>query len=241
MKKIVCENYEEMSTRAAEIIAEQIKNKPASVLGFATGSTPVGTYEALRKMHEDGEVDFSKVVTFNLDEYYPIKQDNEQSYYWFMQENLFKHVNVLPENVYIPDGEASDPVAECADYDEKMESFGGTDLQVLGIGRNGHVGFNEPADALPLQTNVIDLSQDTIEANSRFFESAEDVPKQALTMGMGGIFGSKHILLLISGEGKAAITKELFSGMVSCQVPASLLNLHPNVTVILDKEAASQL
>ena len=241
MKKIICDSYEEMSAKAAEIVAEQIQRKPNSVLGFATGSTPIGTYENLCKMSKDGKVDFSEVITFNLDEYYPIPRDNSQSYYYFMQGNLFSRVDLLPENINIPNGECDDPIKECADYDEKLASLGGTDLQILGIGRNGHIGFNEPADKLPLATNVIDLTQDTIDANSRFFESAEDVPRQALTMGMGGIFSSKHILLLISGEGKAEITKELFSGSVSCKVPASLLNLHPNVTVILDKEAASLL
>jgi len=241
MKKIICKDYEAMSVKAAEIIAEQIKVKPESVLGFATGSTPIGTYEALRKMNAEGSVDFSKVTTFNLDEYYPIKRDNEQSYYYFMYENLFSHVNVLPENVHIPNGETSDPVKECADYDNKLRGVGGTDLQILGIGRNGHIGFNEPAERLPLATNVVDLTEDTIEANARFFDRPEDVPRQALTMGMGEIFESGHVLLLINGEGKAAIVKELFSGAVSTKVPASLLNLHHNVTVIMDEEAASLL
>jgi len=241
MRKIICKDYAEMSAKAAEIIAQQIKNKPESVLGFATGSTPVGTYEALRKMHAEGQIDFAKVVTFNLDEYYPIKRDNAQSYYHFMQENLFSHVNVLPENVNIPNGETDDPDKECADFDSKLEGMGGTDLQILGIGRNGHIGFNEPDDDLPLMTRLVDLTQDTIDANARFFEKAEDVPEQAITMGVGGIFNSKHILLLINGEGKAAITKELFSGLVSTEVPASLLNLHHNVTVIMDESAASLL
>ena len=241
MKKIVCKDYAEMSEKAAELIVEQIKNKPDSVLGFATGSTPVGTYEILRKMYAEGEVDFSGVTTFNLDEYYPIKRDDETSYYRFMQENLFEHVNILPENINIPNGETTNPSEECADYDKKLESMGGTDLQILGIGRNGHIGFNEPDEELPLATRVVDLTRDTIEANARFFDNEEDVPEQALTMGVGGIFNSRHILLLISGESKAAIAKEVFSGLVSTEVPASLLNLHHNVTVILDEEAAALL
>jgi glucosamine-6-phosphate deaminase len=241
MKKIICKDYAEMSEQAAVIIATQIKNKPESVLGLPTGSTPIGTYNILRKMYDEGEVDFSKVMTFNLDEYYPLARDNSQSYHYYMKENLFGHVNILPDNVNIPNGEAEDPTQECVAYEEKLADVGGTDLQVLGIGRNGHIGFNEPDGELPLATRLVDLTPDTIDANARFFDNEEDVPKQALTMGVGGIFNSKHIVLLISGEGKAEITKELFSGEVSTQNPASLLNLHNNVTVIMDEEAASML
>jgi glucosamine-6-phosphate deaminase len=241
MRKIVCANYDEMSMAAATLVAEQLTRKPNSVLGLPTGSTPLGTYKRLRELCAEGEVDFSGVTTFNLDEYYPIKRSNSQSYYYFMYENLFKHVNILPENVNIPNGECADPAKECAAYDAKIAALGGIDLQLLGIGGNGHIGFNEPSDSLPLATNRVDLTPETIEANSRFFASADEVPKQALTTGMGGIFGAKRILLLINGVSKAQAVKDLFSGVVSAKFPASLLHLHGDVTVLLDKDAASLL
>lgn len=238
MERIVCADYKEMSAVAAYIIAEQIRGKRDSVIGFATGFTPIGTYERLRELYSCGYVDFSGVTSFNLDEYYPIKRDNKQSYFYFMRENLFRHVNIRPENINIPNGECSDPEKECADYDKKLKSLGGTDLQILGIGNNGHIGFNEPADELPLAANLVELTEDTVKANSRFFESVPDVPTRAITMGMNGIFSSKHILLLISGEKKAKAAKKLFSEGLTTRFPASLLNLHPNVTVITDKGAA---
>jgi glucosamine-6-phosphate deaminase len=238
LKKIVCGDYEEMSLAAAAVIAEQLRAKPDSVIGFATGSTPVGTYKKLIEMYKNGEVDFSEAVGFNLDEYYPIKRDNCQSYYYFMKENLFGHINI--KSINIPDGECADPVKECADYDEKLRQAGGTDLQILGIGNNGHIAFIEPAEQLPLATGLVELAEDTVEANSRFFEKAEDVPRQALSMGLRGIFNSKHILLLISGKNKAEIAKKLFDKTLTTAIPASLLNLHPNVTVIMDSDAAGE-
>ncbi|MCL2072189.1 MAG: glucosamine-6-phosphate deaminase [Oscillospiraceae bacterium] len=230
MKKVICKSYEEMSALAAFTIALQIQSKPDSVIGFATGSTPVGTYKRLIEM----EVDFSKVTAFNLDEYYPIKRDNPQSYCYFMKEKLFSHINIPVGNINIPDGECDEPVKECADYDAKLERLGGTDLQILGIGKNGHIAFVEPAENLPLATGLVDLTDDTIKANSRFFDKPGDVPRQAISMGLRGIFNSRHILLLISGQGKAEVAKKLFAGELSTNVPASLLNLHPNVTVITD-------
>ncbi|MCL2634616.1 MAG: glucosamine-6-phosphate deaminase [Oscillospiraceae bacterium] len=238
MKKIICETYEEMSAVAAFTIAVQVQVKADSVIGFATGSTPLGTYKKLRELYASKFVSFSAITAFNLDEYYPIKRDNPQSYYYFMWENLFRHVDIKPPQINIPDGSAVDPEMECADYDAKLMAAGGTDLQILGIGNNGHIGFNEPNEKLELMTNLVKLAPDTIEANSRFFDNISDVPAQAITMGMGGIFNSKHILLLINGEGKAEITKKIFDGTVTATVPASLLNLHPNVTVIMDKQAA---
>jgi glucosamine-6-phosphate deaminase len=238
MKRIICKSYEEMSAAAALIIATQVQNKPDSILGLATGSTPVGTYKRLAELYNDGFVDFSGVTTFNLDEYYPIKRDNSQSYYYFMNENLFRHVNIPVGCINIPNGECASPEIECADYDKRLTKAGGTDIQVLGIGNNGHIAFIEPGETLPLSTGVVNLTQDTIQANARFFDKADDVPKQALSMGLGGIFNSKHILLLISGKAKAAIAKKLFDGTVTTQIPATLLNLHPNVTVIMDSEAA---
>jgi glucosamine-6-phosphate deaminase len=239
MKKIICKTYEEMSAVAAFTVALQVQTKPSSVLGLATGSTPVGTYRRLAELYADKFVDFSKVTTFNLDEYYPLNRDNPQSYFYFMKENLFKFINIPADNINIPDGQCTDPAAECKAYDSRLAEYGGTDLQILGIGNNGHIAFIEPGEQLPQSTQVVNLAADTIEANSRFFDNADAVPKQALSMGLSGIFGSKHILLLISGKGKAAIAKKLFNGTVTTQIPASLLNLHPNVTVIMDSDAAS--
>ena len=238
MNKIICADYKELSMTAASIVAEQINRKGDSVLGFATGSTPIGTYERLRELYAEGNVDFSRVTAFNLDEYYPLRHDNPQSYYYFMRDKLFGHVNIPPENINIPNGETDDPAKECAEYDKKLAACGGTDLQLLGIGVNGHIGFNEPGDRLSLATCLVDLTRDTIASNRRFFEKEEDVPKQALTMGVGRIMESKHILLLISGKEKAPIAKAVVSGFVSTLVPASLLNLHNNVTVIMDRDAA---
>jgi len=240
MKKILCKSYEEMSRAATDVIAAQVRGKPDSVIGFATGSTPVGTYKCLAEMFAKGSVDFSKVTSFNLDEYYPIKRDNPQSYCYFMRENLFDHINIPDGNINIPNGECADSAAECCAYDAKLEGMGGTDLQILGIGNNGHIAFVEPNEVLPLKTGTFALAPDTIEANSRFFEKAEDVPKQAISMGLGGIFNSRHILLLISGKAKAAVVQKLFSGTVTTQIPATLLNLHPNVTVIMDSAASGE-
>jgi len=233
MKKIVCKSYDELSAVAAFTIALQIQTKPNSVIGFATGSTPIGTYKRLIEMYNDGFVDFSKISSFNLDEYYTIERTHSQSYYHFMKENLFNHINILEENINIPNGECADPIKEGIDYDKRLTECGGTDLQILGIGNNGHIAFIEPNEKLPLGTSLVELAQDTIEANSRFFEKAQYVPKQAISMGLSGIFNSRHILLLISGKSKASISKRLFDGTVSTEIPASLLNLHPNVTLII--------
>jgi glucosamine-6-phosphate deaminase len=230
-----------MSAVAAYIIAEQIKRKPESVVGFATGSTPLGAYKRLAELYSCGYVDFSGVISFNLDEYYPIKRDNSRSYFSFMRENLFKYVNIRPENVNIPNGECADPEKECADYDGRLKRLGGTDLQILGVGNNGHIGFNEPREELPLAAGLVDLAEDTVKANSRFFEKPEDVPRRAITLGLGGIFSSKRVLVLVSGAGKAEIVKKMFSGSVSALVPASLLNLRGGVTVIADKAADGRL
>jgi len=235
MKKIVCENYEEMSRVAADIYVKQLEKKPDSVLGFATGSTPLGLYAELIRHYNNCEIDFSKARSFNLDEYYPIKKTHPQSYDYFMQENLFDNID-LPD-FRLPNGEAADPFAECAAYDAQIEAAGGIDLQLLGIGLNGHIGFNEPADSYSMATYLVDLTESTMEANSRFFKEGETQPTQALTMGFGAIFSAKRILLLISGKSKAGIAKKLFEGKIHTDVPACLLLLHPDVTVIMDKEA----
>lgn len=237
MRLIICENYQAMSKKAAELVAAQILLKPACTLGLATGSSPVGMYACLCEM----DLDFSQVTTFNLDEYYPIRPDNEQSYYYFMNQHLYSKVNLKPENIHIPNGAAPDPEKECAAYDAAIRHSDGIDLQVLGIGQNGHIGFNEPGVTLFARTHITDLSQNTIEANSRFFSRIEDVPRQALTMGMAPILKARTILLIANGKAKAATIKALMSGKIDTQIPATLLNCHPNVTVVVDKEAASQL
>jgi len=237
MRVIVCENYEEMSKVAANMVAGQLLLKPESVLGLATGSTPIGMYEELVRMNKAGEADFSKAKSFNLDEYYPLAPDNDQSYHYFMNEHLFSKVNIKPENINIPDGTAKDVQAECDSYEQRIAQAGGIDLQILGIGNNGHIGFNEPEEALHSRTHLTDLTEDTIEANARFFASRDEVPRQALTMGMASIMGARKILLLISGKGKHAPLKAVLSGKITTSVPASLLNLHADTVAITDRAA----
>lgn len=237
MKVIVCENYEEMSEKAANIFAAQLTLKPDSVLGLATGSTPVGMYKKLAEKNKAGEIDFSAVRTFNLDEYYPIKRDNSQSYFTFMNENLFSHINIDIANTHVPNGETDDAETECKEYEEKLRAAGGVDLQVLGIGQNGHIAFNEPDDALFSYTHVTGLTKSTIEANSRFFDSEKDVPTQAITMGMASIMSAKKIVLLANGASKRDAVKELLNDKITTSVPATLLKTHPDVILICDKDA----
>lgn len=237
MKVIVCESYEEMSARAAEIFAEQIKEKSDSVLGLATGSTPIGMYDRLVDKYNDGALDFSGVTTFNLDEYYPIKKSDRQSYHSFMNEHFLGKVNVDRERTHIPNGEASDPTSECAEYEEKINAAGGIDLQILGVGQNGHIGFNEPKDGLDAGMHITELSESTLEANSRFFSADEKMPTMALTMGMENIMKAKKILLLASGKSKQEALRNLLSRVVTTDCPVSFLQLHPNVTLIADREA----
>ena len=235
------ENYEEMSEKAARIIAAQVIVKPECVLGLATGSSPIGTYKGLVDRYKAGKISFAGVTTVNLDEYKGLSGTHDQSYRYFMQHNLFDHINVKPENTNVPNGLAEDPEAECARYDQIIDSLGGTDIQVLGMGHNGHIGFNEPADYFPLGTHVVDLTDTTINANARFFATRDDVPKQALTMGVKNIMQSRHILVVVSGTDKAPIVKKAFFGPVTPQVPASILQLHPNVSIVADEAALSQL
>ncbi len=225
------ENYEQMSDFVAEIYAAQLLLKPDSVLGFATGSTPLGAYAKLIEMYKAGKVDFSKCTTFNLDEYYPIARDNSQSYYYFMHENLFKHINVDPERVHVPNGEAKDAEKECEEYDNHIYTHGGIDIQLLGIGENGHIAFNEPDEKLEAKTHLTGLTKSTIEANSRFFDSIDDVPKQALTMGMGTILKARKIVIAINGKKKLDALNKLLSGKIDTMCPATLLNVHPDVIV----------
>ncbi len=238
---IKTEDYNEMSRKAANIIAAQVISKPNCVLGLATGSTPIGTYKRLVEMYEAGDLDFSGVKTANLDEYKGLTRDNDQSYYYFMHDNLFNHVNIDPENTNIPDGTKEDAEKECAAYEELIKELGGVDLQLLGLGHNGHIGFNEPADDFPVATHCVDLQESTIEANKRFFASIDDVPRKAYTMGIGTIMNADKILILVSGEDKADIVAKAFFGPVTPQVPASVLQLHKNVTLIADAAALSKV
>lgn len=236
MRIIKCSDYEELSRRAAEFVAAQITLKPDCVLGLPTGSTPVGMYAHLA---EKG-IDFSEVTTFNLDEYYPIKRENPQSYHAFMTENLYSKVNLKPDNIFIPNGEATDPEAECKSYERSIMERGGLDMQVLGIGQNGHIGFNEPGEMLNSYTHMTKLTQNTIEANARFFSSMDEVPKQALTMGVATIMRAKRILLLASGESKARVVKALQGSVIDPEIPATILAAHNDVTVIADAAALGE-
>jgi len=232
MKVIKTNSYAETSVRAAEILAEQIRNKPDSVLGLATGSSPVGMYKELIKMNQAGSLDFSKITSVNLDEYYGLSPENDQSYRYFMNTNLFDHVNIRKEFTYVPDGLTKDPDAECAAYDQCIEDLGGIDLQVLGMGLNGHVGFNEPDDHFPVGTHLVTLEESTIVANSRFFASKEEVPTQAISMGLKGIMTAKKIVMIVHGKAKEETLMKALYGPVTPQVPASILQLHPDVTVV---------
>lgn len=237
MKILKFATYEEMSAAAADIFAKQINIKNDSVLGLATGSTPVGMYKKLIEMNKSGIVDFSKITTVNLDEYYPIAPENKQSYRYFMNDNLFNHINIDMANTHVLNGLAEDANAECENYEKLIKSLGGIDLQVLGIGQNGHIAFNEPEENLYLYTHKTGLTQSTIDANSRFFSEDEIIPTAALTMGMGSIFAAKKIVLLINGKSKREALAQLLTDRISTSCPATLLKLHPNVTVICDSEA----
>ncbi len=241
MQIIRVKNYEELSKKAAKILASIITLNPEAVLGLATGSTPVGAYQELIRLHREEGLDFSSISTVNLDEYLGLDGSHDQSYRYFMNQQLFDHVNIHIEQTFVPSGVSSDSQAACTEYDARIEDFCGTDVQVLGIGGNGHIGFNEPADHFIRETHIVDLAEDTREANARFFSSIEEVPTQAITMGMGGIFSSQKILLLASGKGKAQAIKDTVLGPITPQVPASLLQLHPDVILIADEDALSLL
>lgn len=241
MRIIVANDYEEMSRKAAQIIASQLVLKPNSVLGLATGSTPIDTYKELVTLYKNGIIDFSEVTSFNLDEYFGLPKDNSQSYDYFMRTNLFNHINIDVDRINIPNGMTDNVERECAEYEKKMKVAGGVDLQLLGIGRNGHIGFNEPSDHFEPNTHLVQLDEDTIEANSRFFDSIDDVPTKAISMGVGSIMRAKKVLLLASGAGKADAIYDTVKGPITPKVPASILQLHPDVVIIVDKEAAARL
>ena len=240
MRLYRAKDYNDMSRKAANIISAQIILKPDCVLGLATGSTPIGTYQQLIERYQEGDLDFSQVRTANLDEYRGLTRDNDQSYYYFMYHNLFKEVNIDMANTNIPDGTNPDSAAEAARYDQVIRDLGGVDLQLLGMGHNGHIGFNEPGDAFDKGTHCVDLQPSTIEANKRFFASIDDVPKQAYTMGIQTIMSARKILLLVSGAEKAEILHKALCGPITPHVPASVLQLHNDVTVVADEAALSK-
>lgn len=241
MRIYVCKDYERMSKIAANYLAAQVTIKPDSVLGLATGSTPVGMYKELVRMYEDKSISFKEVTTFNLDEYINLPKENENSYYTFMHTNLFDKIDIKEENINIPDGNAKDFDVYAKEYEKAIAHHGGVDLQVLGIGNNAHIGFNEPNSTFSKYTGVVDLTESTISANSRFFDSIDEVPKKAISMGIGTIFKAKKILLLASGKAKAEAINNTVNGPINPNVPASILQLHDDVLLVVDEEAASLL
>ncbi|MGQ9799777.1 MAG: glucosamine-6-phosphate deaminase [Ignavibacterium sp.] len=241
MLVIIKENYEELSKEAAKQVASLIRKKPDCVIGFATGSTPLGLYKELIRMHKTEGLDFSKVVSFNLDEYVGLPPTHPESYHYFMWENLFKHININPSNVYIPMGMVEDIDAFCEWYENKIIEHGGIDLQILGIGSNGHIAFNEPGSSLGSRTRIKTLKENTRLDNSRFFNSIDEVPKYAITMGVGTIMEAKRLLLLANGINKAEAIKQTIEGPIMAKYPATIVQLHRYATIIVDKEAASKL
>ena len=241
MKIIRTKDYEEMSRKAANLISAQILLKPDCVLGLATGSTPIGIYDQLVEWYKKGDLDFSTVKTVNLDEYKGLTRDNEQSYYYFMHHHLFDRVNTDEENTHVPNGKVENGDEECLRYEALIKSMGGVDLQLLGLGRNGHIGFNEPAADFPKITHCVDLTESTIEANKRFFASADEVPRQAYTMGIGTIMKADKILVVANGEDKADAVAAMVQGEINPEVPASILQLHNNVILVADEAALSKL
>ena len=240
MKICRAKDYNDMSRKAANLISAQIIMKPNCVLGLATGSTPVGTYRQLVEWYEKGDLDFSEVMTVNLDEYKGLTRENPQSYYYFMNENLFGKVNINKTRTFLPDGTEPDSKTACENYNEILRAVGDVDLQLLGLGHNGHIGFNEPGESFSTETHCIDLSEQTIKANARFFETLEEGPRQAYTMGVKTIMSARRILIIVSGEDKAEIVKRAFFGPITPQVPASILQLHRNVTLVADEAALSK-
>lgn len=236
MRYIEVENYKKLSRSAANIISAQVIIKPDSVLGLATGSSPLGVYKQLIDWYNKGDVDFSGVTSVNLDEYVGLSADNKQSYRYFMNENFFKYINIPSDKTFVPNGCADDLEKEGADYDANIEKLGGIDLQLLGIGLDGHIGFNEPGEYFIKNTHVVDLHESTVQANSRFFDSIDDVPRQAITMGMVSIMQAEKILLIANGEAKRDIINKAFFGPITPKIPASVLQLHKDITVIYSKE-----
>lgn len=241
MEFVIMPDYDQMSRAAADEVAANVSEIPGLVLGLATGSTPIGMYACLAEDAAQGAISFADVTTFNLDEYLGLEPTHVQSYRYFMDENLFDRVDIDKARTHVPSGIGAEMERVCEDYEEAIEEAGGIDVQVLGIGNNGHIGFNEPASSFPVMTHTVDLTESTINANARLFDSVDEVPRQAVTMGIGTIMKARKIIVLANGEGKADIVAKAFTGPVVPEVPASVLQLHPDVTVFLDKAAASAL
>jgi glucosamine-6-phosphate deaminase len=241
MRVVILPDAKAVSLRAADVVCNIIHHFPDAVLGLATGSTPVGLYQELIRRNRAGELSFAEVVSFNLDEYVGIDREHAQSYWSFMKNNLFQHIDIAPENCYLPDGDCEDLLAECHGYERMIEEAGGIDLQILGIGTDGHIGFNEPGSSLASRTRIKALTDRTRNDNARFFESVDQVPRLAITMGVGTIMESENICLMATGQNKAEAVRDFIEGPVTSMVPASALQMHPNVTAILDSAAASLL
>lgn len=241
MLVIVNETYDTMSAEAARIVADRLRKKPDLVLGLATGSTPLGLYRELIRLHKEEGLDFSKVTTFNLDEYVGLPPEHDQSFHYFMRENLFKHINIDPRFIHIPQGMAKDLSAFCDWYEQRIVDCGGVDIQILGIGVNGHIAFNEPGSSLGSRTRIKTLTGTTRQDNARFFKDLDEVPKYALTMGVGTIMDAKELLLLATNASKAAAVRSAVEGPVTAMCPASIIQMHRNAFVLLDKESAAEL
>lgn len=241
MRIQIVKDYDTLSKKAAQILASQVILKPRSVLGLATGSTPIGAYKELIRMYKEGVLSFSEILSFNLDEYYGLDVNDDQSYHYFMKRNLFDGIDIKEKNIHILNGKAEDVDVECQTYEKNIQKCGGIDLQLLGIGDNGHIGFNEPDEKFGVLTRLVDLDEATIKANARFFDSISEVPTQAISMGIKTIMHSKKILLLASGENKAEAIYSMVKGDVTPEIPVSILQLHPDVVLILDEAAASML
>jgi len=239
MKMMIFPNYEELSKAGATIIVDMLKQKPKSVLGLATGGTPIGIYEQLIKQHSEGKVSFSEATSFNLDEYIGIPQVHPESYYSYMQQQLFRYIDLPNEQAFIPNSSAEDLELECERYDRLLQRIEQIDLQILGIGHNGHIGFNEPAQGLLSGTHIVKLSEETRRANARFFDTIDQVPKLAITMGVGTILKAKHILLIVKGSDKAEIVERALIGPITTELPASLLQTHPHLTVLITEDAVT--
>ena len=241
MKVYVEKNYNEVSKRAAEIVADQINKKKDSVLGLATGSSPIGLYDILVDKYNAGQLSFKDITTVNLDEYVGLEGTNENSYRYFMNQHLFSKLDINIANTHVPNGIAEDGKEECSNYEKMIDSLGGVDMQVLGLGENGHIGFNEPGTSFDATTHIVDLTESTIKANSRLFDNVDDVPKQAYSMGIKTIMSAKKIVLIVTGSQKADALAKVLNGPVSTEVPGSILQNHPDVTVICDEAAATKL
>ncbi len=241
MRIYAVKNYEEMSRKAANIVSAQVILKPDCVLGLATGATPEGLYKQLKDWYQKGDLDFAQVKSVNLDEYKGLSPENEQSYHYYMKKHLFSGINIKAENTHLPNGMAEDEAAECVRYDNVVKRMGGVDLQILGLGGNGHIGFNEPCENFAKGTHCVHLTESTVAANARFFDDPEKVPEYAFSVGIRTIMMAKKILLVVSGKGKAdALHKTLF-GPINPRVPSSILQLHPDVIIVADEEALSQI